>query len=159
MPPFINLTGNTYGSLKVLKRVKSTGYGTFWLCLCKCGNLTKARSDRLKLKKVKLTCGACYSEHKYPKEWKAWRDCITRCYNPNREGYHRYGGRGITVCNRWKLEFLDFFADMGLATTDKHSLDRVDNDGNYEPSNCKWSTMKEQQNNKTYGNRWTLLDK
>ena len=72
---------------------------------------------------------------------------LARCYNPNNESYHNYGGRGITVCDRWKNSFKNFYEDMGDALKG-HSLDRIDNDGNYELSNCKWSTYTEQMNNK-----------
>ena len=79
-------------------------------------------------------------------EYQAWQHMKDRCFNPNHKQYLDWGGRGITVCDRW-LNFENFLADMGYRPTAKHSLDRIDNDGDYCPENCKWSTKKEQQNN------------
>lgn len=76
-----------------------------------------------------------------------WEQMIQRCNNPKKDNYHLYGGRGIKVCERWR-NFANFIADMGEKPTTKHSIDRIDNDGNYEPSNCKWSTAKEQAQNR-----------
>ncbi len=73
-----------------------------------------------------------------------------RCYNSKAVSYKHYGGRGITVCNRWRQSFANFLADMGLRPSSKHSLDRIDNDGNYEPSNCRWATRIQQNRNKRF---------
>lgn len=80
-------------------------------------------------------------------EHRAWQQMKGRCTNPNRSRSDRYVGRGISVCQRWIHSFENFFADMGPRPSPKHSLDRINNDGNYTPENCKWSTQKEQQNN------------
>ncbi|RZJ90202.1 MAG: hypothetical protein EOO20_08845 [Chryseobacterium sp.] len=80
-------------------------------------------------------------------EWRAWRDMKDRCYNPNKKEYFRYGGRGIKVCDRWLNNYDNFYSDMGKRPNKGLSIDRIDVDGNYEPSNCKWSTAKEQANN------------
>jgi len=79
-------------------------------------------------------------------EYKAWLNMKQRCSNPNRKNYSDYGGRGIAVCDRW-LNFKNFLADMGTKPSPKHSLDRINNDGDYQKNNCKWSTRVEQQNN------------
>jgi hypothetical protein len=73
-------------------------------------------------------------------EYNSWRAMKARCGNPNDKKYHNYGGRGISVCERWRGSFDAFLADMGNKPTPKHEIDRVDSDGNYEPSNCRWVT-------------------
>lgn len=81
-------------------------------------------------------------------EYRAWTGMKSRCYNKNRIAYKYYGGRGIKVCDRWKDSFELFLMDMGKKPSDKHSLDRINNDGNYEPSNCRWADSYEQVKNK-----------
>jgi hypothetical protein len=89
---------------------------------------------------------------KMPEYW-IWAAMIRRCYNKNFQNYHRYGGRGIVVCNRWRHSFSTFLADMGSRPSENHSLDRFpDKDGNYEPENCRWATQTQQMRNR-YGNR------
>lgn len=81
---------------------------------------------------------------RYTSEYRAWADMKDRCTNPNNRYYANYGGRGIKVCKRWFDYFVYFYEDMGIKPTIAHSLDRKDNDGNYEPSNCRWATKREQ---------------
>jgi len=92
----------------------------------------------------------------YTKEHKCWAHMKARCYDKNDNRYPRYGGRGITVCDRWRDSFEAFIEDMGLLPSPKHSVDRIDTDGNYEPTNCKWSTHKEQANNASYNRKITF---
>jgi hypothetical protein len=80
-----------------------------------------------------------------------------RCLNPNNESYADYGGRGITVCDDWKNDFTSFLRDMGPKPSPKHSIDRKDNEGNYEPANCRWATVFEQQRN-TRRSRYVEID-
>jgi hypothetical protein len=87
-------------------------------------------------------------------EYNAWLAMRARCRHPGNPNFKNYGARGITVCERWEI-FENFFADMGSRPSPKHSLDRIDNDGNYEPSNCRWATPKEQMNN-VRGRKLTL---
>lgn len=91
-----------------------------------------------------------YVEYKW--EYNSWRAMRERCNNKKYRAYHRYGGRGIKVCDEWS-DFSNFLHDMGKKPTREHELDRVDNDGNYEPSNCRWATKIEQRNNMSSNNR------
>lgn len=81
-------------------------------------------------------------------EYVSWRDMKIRCLNPTKKDYPRYGGRGIKVCERW-MTFDNFLADMGMKPSRKHTIDRINNDGNYEPSNCRWATRLVQSRNKS----------
>jgi len=94
---------------------------------------------------------------KLSREYKTWMSMKQRCANPKAGFYARYGGRGITVCDRWNL-FVNFLADMGVRPPD-HSLDRIDNDGNYEPGNCRWATRKQQSYNKSNNRTFTYKGK
>lgn len=80
--------------------------------------------------------------------YNTWYAMIDRCYSINHPSYRRYGGRGISVCDRWRNNLDNFIEDMGEKPSPTHSIDRINNNGNYEPSNCRWATMSEQQTNK-----------
>lgn len=88
-------------------------------------------------------------------EYRAWINMKARCYNSNVPNYENYGGRGITVCDRWRSNFDNFYTDIGSRPSSRYSLDRIDNDGNYEPSNCRWATDKQQLKNRRSNRRKT----
>jgi hypothetical protein len=82
------------------------------------------------------------------REFNTWKGMQRRCYLQSAAGFKNYGGRGIAVCDRWLHSFENFLADMGCKPSPKHSIDRINNDGNYEPGNCRWATAKEQRQNR-----------
>jgi hypothetical protein len=144
-----DLTGQVFERLTVLEFSHIANKKRYyWKCLCECGNIKTVRGEHLTGQRIR-SCGCLYGTHRRSKspEYKAWEKLKHRCSNSNNPGYARYGGRGITVCDRWKDSFENFFEDMGERPSPKHSIDRIDNDGNYEKSNCRWGTDTEQMNN------------
>lgn len=118
-----------------------------WLCRCVCGKVRAVRDRHLKRGNSR-SCGcigAAQGEGGSP-TYRSWYSMHCRCLDQSNKSFIRYGGRGITVCPRWK-KFENFLIDMGFRPAG-HTLDRINNDGNYEPGNCKWSTLEEQQNNR-----------
>ena len=160
MPKLNDLTDQKFGRWKVLRRVENHGSATRWLCQCECGEKKKVVGSTLTGGKSK-SCGCLQREltsknHKvhgeaYTKtittEYRIWVAMRKRCSNPKDSSYHNYGGRGITVCERWD-NYENFLEDMGRRPTNGHSIDRIDVNGPYEPSNCKWSDKFEQSINK-----------
>jgi len=166
--PFSNfvkdLTGQKYGRLTVVSfdGISKNG-AALWLCKCKCDKLVSVIASSLCLGRT-LSCGCLHRErlraiaykHGHADyrnaavsvEYYAWTSMTQRCTNPKRWNYKNYGGRGIVVCERWLKSFPDFLADMGRKPSPDLSLDRIDNEGNYEPSNCRWATKSQQQRNR-----------
>lgn len=148
-----DLTGRVFGKLTVIGREPKRKVH----CRCECGRLCTVDAGNLRSGRttscnnhrdhVNQTHGHTKNQRPTP-EYRTWQNMLKRCYKPNAHRYERYGGRGIRVCDRWR-SFENFLADMGSKPSPKYSLDRINNDGNYEPSNCRWSSLQRQSRNKS----------
>jgi len=169
IPKFVkDYTGLRFGRLVVLGllrlEVRSAGAGTkrvpVFLAKCDCGNTKEGLSRNLRNGLVQ-SCGCLQRETRVKSgrasrthgmrdtpEYAAWHSMKNRCQSPTSQGYAGYGGRGITVCDRWSGSFETFYQDMGARPSPAHSLDRIDCNGNYEPANCRWATIDVQNTNR-----------
>lgn len=163
----LNLVGQKFGRLTILSFSYVSNHGDgYWNCICDCGKERTVMGSNLKAGNTK-SCGCLQKERSGmpPKHGmsktsihSSWRGMAQRCYNPKNNNYHRYGGRGIKVCKRWLNSFTNFYKDMGEKPENK-TLDRINNNGNYTPKNCKWSTAIEQQNNTRFNRLITIKGK
>ena len=145
----IDITNQRFGRLVALRLVGRNPVSVgIWLCQCDCGNIKKVLLSNLRAKHGTISCGCArrfHGKHKTP-EYVAWVSMLQRCNNPQSPSFHHYGGRGITVCERW-LKFENFLADIGPRPSPELSLQRINNDLGYFSENCKWATRKEQASN------------
>ena len=158
---YIDLTGKTFGKLTVIKEIDSLKHHTVWLCRCQCGKETQVEVSNLRNGNTQ-SCGCLRGERlgdrrrthgmgsveRRERLYSIWAGMKYRCFNPKGKSFKDYGGRGISVCKQW-LQF-ENFRDWALKTgyQDDLEIDRINNDGNYEPNNCRWATRSQNQSNR-----------
>lgn len=163
MAQYKDITGQKFGRLTAIKELQKSKYvgntriqRAKWLCKCDCGKETVVIKENLS-RGITKSCGCLKNDTQNNKThgmsktrfYSEWCSMIRRCENKKDKSYRRYGGRGITVCDRWRKDFMNFYEDMQGDYDDGLTLDRIDNSLGYNPSNCRWVSMKQQQNNRT----------
>ena len=159
-----DVTGQKFNMLTAIKIVGKRQKANLWLCLCECGQETHAIVSQL-TRGDRTSCGCKRKHSRGPRPdlsqrnkdrathsmtgnytYSSWKAMKARCFDKKDKDYPRWGGRGITVCDEWRNSFVEFYKDMGERPK-SHSIDRINNDGNYEPGNCRWAIQKTQSNN------------
>jgi len=159
-----DLTGKRFGRLVVRAAAGSRRRSRIWLCACDCSQLKEFSTTTL-VSHGTRSCGCLRRErqkaprkgkHKLSKtvEYRLWQSIKTRCYNENTREYVNYGGRGIRMSAAWRKSFVQFLEDVGKRPSPVHTLDRIDNDGDYEAGNVRWATRKEQMANRRPPSEW-----
>lgn len=161
----IDHVGQRFGRLEVLAAESITHYGeTRWRCRCDCGEVVfvlglnlrtghtrscgcLARELRAAWNRVSISHGAARNGQRAPEYW-TWQGAKDRCFNSRNRMFRYYGARGISMCKEWRRSFSAFLADMGPRPSPQHSIDRINNDGHYEPGNVRWATRSEQRRNR-----------
>lgn len=162
----LNLEGHRYGRLTVVSFERSVGRNTYWRCRCDCGEVAVASRNNLRSSNTS-SCGCLADENRralrrthgmsQTATFKAWLTMRDRCYNEKHPYYFNYGGRGIRVCEAWRVSFENFYCDVGERPSKGYTLERIDNDKDYKPGNVKWATRYEQSRNKR-NNVWLTLN-
>lgn len=162
-------SGRRFGRWTVLQFADAVNGRSYHRCICQCGTVRTVLTQGL-VSGGSRSCGCLHKEivqeaakkrfqrHGMCKttEYRIWAKMIQRCTVPTAAHYDRYGGRGISVCDRWRTDFAQFYSDMGPRPSPKHSIERIDNDGDYEPSNCTWILISRQGRN-TCRTRWVTV--
>ena len=175
MAKFIDLTNKKFGRLTVLKKSCVKNKKIYWYCLCECGNIKEVAGTHLKSGLIK-SCGCLLKEkntktfYKHGKSkdkiYRIYNHIKDRCYHKNDKSFKNYGGRGIKMCDEWNNDFMSFYNWAIENGYNEHlkkyrnmntTIDRIDTNGNYEPSNCRWATQKQQANN-TRRNKYITYD-
>ena len=166
MSQYKDISGQKFGRLTAIKRMYTKNHKSIWLCKCECGNVIEVPINSLTCNNTK-SCGCLHHDMMLKRNTKhdkrdtrlynIWANMKQRCYNNNHPSYKNYGARGITVCSEWKDDFMAFYDwAMSNGYKDNLTIDRVDNDRNYEQSNCRWADSNQQNRNKRNNVNYTF---
>ena len=153
--PALDLVGLRFGCLTVVSKALTRARNSMWQCRCSCGRTKIVGGQNLRRGTTK-SCGCLNIEiatnrvithgKSHTPIYSVWQNMLARCYSPTHKSHANYGGRGIGVCDRWRYSFVNFYTDVGDPPKG-HTLDRINNNADYEPNNCRWATPKEQSRN------------